>query len=152
MALTPNDLKNVDFTSDEQLENGTNLQSAPSTLPHTTSSNSSCSTIIATIGSNNSEANNSLTLSLQPELIENVQRSLALHSSKTKSLSETNGTELWVQRLESKYRFYFRFILLFLFEILLFPRNFRLFPPSVSSFFALFSIFFKLFCFKPSVV
>lgn len=105
LALTPNDLKNVDFTSDEQLENGTNLQSAPSTLLHTTSSNSSCSTIIATIGSNNSEANNSLTLSLQPELIENVQRSLALHSSKTNSFSETNGTELWVQRLESKYQF-----------------------------------------------
>uniref|UniRef100_A0A336KPF9 CSON013385 protein n=2 Tax=Culicoides sonorensis TaxID=179676 RepID=A0A336KPF9_CULSO len=105
LALSASDLKNVDFTSDEQLENGTNLQNNTSN----TSSNSSCSTIIATIGSNNSDANNSLTLSLQPELIENVQRSLALHSSKTKTLNNgtQNGAELWVQRLESKYQFFF---------------------------------------------
>lgn len=191
LALTPNDLKHVDFTSDEQLENGTHLltNSLACVEPHTTAAGVKISpttplaatttgggsgVVVDTIppttscSSNNTSSsiisNNNISAASTTKdeaLFESVQRSLALHNcsklfgigvgsggagssgsgqlthEQTQFIDQLSNTllantnqpkEYWVQRLESKYFFYFIFFSLF-FD---FFRFFFTFPYSLS--------------------
>lgn len=172
LALTANELKHVDFTSDEQLEQGTKPllntfnsldNTPPSTNPITTTiaistditttntttnktqnnttfnSNNFNNSVISTSDHDTSESGVSspsfqllmsespititasspqitqLAVSKEKMLLESVQRTLALHSSNSSEpIGSSLPKEYWVQRLESKYNYFFYFMFIYL--------------------------------------